>query len=253
MNFITEIDELKRLKKPPKKLWYKGNLELLKYRKVAIVGSRKMNTYSKMLILRLAGELKKREICVVSGAALGCDIIAHEGAFPHTIAVFGNGLNEIYPRTNAKMISQIYEHALALSEYDPDVKAAGFQFLERNRIVVGLCEALVVAQADLKSGSLQSARLAREMGIPVFVFPHRMGESAGTNALLAKNQANLIHDINEFADSFAELKDFKSDEILDFIRENPNFDAAFAKFGDKIYEYEIDGKIEIMGTGIILK
>ena len=169
---LNEISEFAKLKKPPKKLFYRGNLKLLNKRKISVVGSRKMSFYTKNLILNLTREITKTgEFCVVSGAALGCDITAHEGAFPNTIAVFGNGLEQIYPKENEMMIKKIYENALALSEYEDDFMPTKWSFLERNRLVVALGEALVVAQADLKSGSLQSARIANELGIPVFVFP----------------------------------------------------------------------------------
>ena len=239
---ISEIYEFKKLKNPPKRLDFRGNLDLLKSRKISIVGSRKMSFYTKTLILRLCSELKKREICVVSGAALGCDITAHLGAMP---------------LTNATCIQQIYKDALAISEYEPAQRATKWSFLERNRLVVALGEALVVAQADLKSGSLQSARLAREIGVPIYVLPQRMGESDGTNALLASNKARLIDDIEAFASGFGEIctqnSQLKRDEMLDFIAQNGDFEAVFARFGDMVYEYELEGKIEILGTKILIK
>lgn len=254
---ISEIYEFKKLKNPPKRLDFRGNLDLLKSRKISIVGSRKMSFYTKTLILRLCSELKKREICVVSGAALGCDITAHLGAMPLTIAVFGNGLDIIYPPSNATCIQQIYKDALAISEYEPAQRATKWSFLERNRLVVALGEALVVAQADLKSGSLQSARLAHEIGVPVYVLPQRMGESDGTNTLLASNKARLIDDIEVFASGFGEIctqnSQLKRDEMLDFIDQNGDFEAVFARFGDMVYEYELEGKIEILGTKILIK
>lgn len=131
----------------PAQLYFRGEPALLQKRRISIVGSRKMSVYSKNLILRLARELSNAGFCVVSGAAIGCDIAAHEGAFPNTIAVFGNGLDQIYPAQNAAMIGKIYERSLALSEYEDGVSARGFQFLQRNRIVVALSEALIVAQS----------------------------------------------------------------------------------------------------------
>ncbi|MSN96720.1 DNA-processing protein DprA [Campylobacter sp. FMV-PI01] len=251
---IKELSPLFRLKNPPKKLYYKGNLELLNMKKVAIVGSRKMSIYTKYLIQNLAKSLKNRGICVVSGGAIGCDAQAGISAFPNTIAVFGNGLEEIYPKTNEKLIKNIYDNALALSEYEPNTKASGFRFLERNRIVVGLCEALVVAQADFRSGSLQSARIANELKIPIYVFPHRINESLGTNFLLSQNKATLINDIEDFANKFGQnLTSTKSDELIEFIKQNPNFDEVYAKFGDLIYEYELNDRVEILGTKVILK
>ncbi|CZE50172.1 DNA-processing protein DprA [Campylobacter geochelonis] len=257
MNTIDDISFLTKLKKPPKKLYYKGNLELLNMPKVSIVGSRKMSVYTKNLVLSLSSALAKRGVCVVSGAAIGVDITAHNAAYPNTIAVFGNGLDIIYPASNAKIISQIYQNSLALSEYEPDTPAMGFRFLERNRIVVGLSQALVVAQADFRSGSLQSARLAREMGVPVYVLPQRINESMGTNELLGKNLANLIYDVDEFAKNFSQINQAsqinEDDEVVKFIKENDSFDEVYANFGDLIYEYELDGKVEILGTKVVIK
>lgn len=258
MNIISsEIEELKRLKNPPKRLFYRGNLELLKMPKVSIVGSRKMSPYTKELILNLAVKLKNRGVCVVSGGALGCDIIAHIGSMPSTIGVFASGLDTIYPKENSKIISEIYEKGLALSEYEDGVDIRPHRFLERNRIVVGLSQALVVAEADLKSGSLNSARVAVESGIGLFVFPHRMNQSRGTNELLGLGKARLIYDIDKFVDEFCESVNLnaqsettKSDEMIEFIKNNSDFDAVFAKFGERIYEYELEGKIEIAGTEV---
>jgi len=136
---------------------------------------------------------------------------------------------------------------LALSEYDEGEPPLAYRFLERNRIVVGLCEALVVAQADFKSGSMQSARLANELKIPVYVLPQRMGESDGTNFLLANKKAELIDDYHKFASLFGEIKEQEktSDEILEFCENGVSLDEVLAKFGDIIYEYELEGLVEI--------
>ncbi|MBP5779407.1 MAG: DNA-processing protein DprA, partial [Campylobacter sp.] len=155
-------------------------------------------------------------------------------------------------------IRQIYENALAISEYEPNQMPTKWSFLERNRLVVALGEALIVAQADLRSGSLQSARLANELGIPVFVFPQKINESKGTNLLLSQNKANLIYDIDEFCakflgDNVKILPYLQNDEILNFIMQNDDFNAVLAKFGDRVYEYELDGKIEIFGTKVVVK
>lgn len=250
---VSEFESLSRLKNAPKKLYYRGNLDLLKRPKISIVGARKMSIYTKSLILSLSSKLSNGGICVVSGAAIGCDGAAHKGAYPNTIAVFANGLDEIYPKTNADIIKNIYENSLALSEYEDKTPALRHQFLERNRIVVALSKALIVAQADLKSGSLSSARIAQNLGIPVYVFPHKMGESAGTNELLAKGKAMLINDIDEFVLKFCKDKILQNDEMLEFIKQNSNFDDIYQKFGDKIYEYELDGRVEILGTKVLVK
>ena len=111
---------------------------------------------------------------------------------------------------------------------------------------MALCEALVVAQADVKSGSMQSARLAGELGVPVFVLPQRINESGGTNKLLSEGKATLISDYDEFAAKFGDVKFApSSDEILEFCKNGASLDDALSKFGDKIYEYELLGKLEI--------
>ena len=251
MNILNEIpSQLNRLKNPPKKLYYKGNLKLLDMPLVSIVGSRKASAYTKSCVLNLAEILSKAGVCVVSGAALGVDIAAHKGAFPNTIAVFGNGLDKIYPQANAKTINEIYKNSLAISEYESDTAPRGYQFLERNRIVVALSKALVVAQADLLSGSMQSARMARELGLKIYVLPQRIDESSGTNELLASGRAELISDFNKFAMKFGNLQEGAKDEILDFCKGGADLDEALEKFGDKIYEYELIGKLKISGLRV---
>ncbi|TEY11299.1 DNA processing protein DprA, partial [Campylobacter sp. CH185] len=84
--------------------------------------------------------------------------------------------DQIYPRTNEKIIKQIYENALALSEYEDDYLPKNYDFLLRNRLVIALSKAVVVAQADIKSGSMQSAKLALELNKPLYVLPQRLGE-----------------------------------------------------------------------------
>lgn len=255
MNFIEEIPQsLSRLKNPPKKLFYKGNLELLNLPLVSIVGSRRASRYTKECVYALAKTLSSAGVCVVSGGALGADIEAHRGAFPNTIGIFGNGLDKIYPQINSKTIKKIYDESLALSEYEPGTPSLPYRFLERNRIVVGLSKALVIAQADFLSGSMQSARMAKLAGVDIYVLPQRLGESDGTNALLAKGEAKLINDFDKFAQRFCE-GDFtvkkEDDELISFCKNGASLDEALAKFGDLVYEYELSGRLEINGLRVL--
>ena len=231
LDFIPE--PLNRLKNPPKQLNFIGDTSLLSLPKIAVVGSRKASVYTKECVVALCAALKSANVCVVSGGAIGVDIVAHKAAMPRTIGIFASGLDTIYPSQNKAAIKEIYEKALALSEYDKGEPPLAYRFLERNRIVVGLCEALVVAQADLKS--------------PVYVLPQRMGESDGTNFLLANKKAELIDDYHKFASLFGEIKEQEktSDEILEFCKNGVSLDEVLAKFGDIIYEYELEGLVEI--------
>ncbi|MCR4941564.1 MAG: DNA-protecting protein DprA [Campylobacter sp.] len=246
--------ELNRLKKGVNGLYFIGDKNLLKQPKISVVGSRKASVYTKEWVYSLCKALANAKICVVSGGALGVDIAAHQASMPRTISVFANGLDTIYPIANKKSILEIYENALAVSEYNIGEAPLPYRFLERNRIVVGLGQALVVAQADLQSGSMQSALMARKMGIPVYVLPQRIHESKGTNKLLSEGKANIINDIGEFVAKFSNFTpslDFGGDEILDFCQNGVDLDLALQKFGDKIYEYEILGLVKI--SNLIVK
>ena len=237
---------LNRLKNPPKELNFIGDTSLLELPKVAVVGSRKASAYTKEGVAALGTARKSANVCVVSGGAIGVDIAAHKAAMPRTIGVFASGLDIIYPAQNKAVIKEIYAKGLALSEYDEGEPTLAYRFLERNRIVVGLSQALVVAQADLRSGSMQSARLANELKIPVFVLPQRINESSGTNALLASKKAELIDDYVKFASLFGEVKEQKTDDdVVKFCKNGVSLDEALSKFGEIIYEYELDGLLEI--------
>ncbi len=233
------LELFKELKNPPKKLYYKGNLKLLEQRKIAIIGSRRMSTYTKNCVFELSNLLKNSKISVVSGGALGVDISASMAAMPNTIGVFANGLDEIYPRSNEKIIKQIYENALALSENESYYKPKPYDFLLRNRLIVALSEAVVVAQADLQS----------ELNKPLYVLPQRKNESDGTNLLLQEKNANLLLDFKEFASCFGAIEEEK-DEFLDFCRQGVSVDEATQIYGEKVYEYELEGKISIEGLFI---
>ena len=250
MNSIKIIDfkvrELQFMQKPPKRLYYRGNKELLLKKKVSIVGSRRPSAYAKEFTYYIAKELAKRDIIIVSGAAMGIDAIAHIGAgAKNTIAVFGNGLEAIYPKVNKNLIEEIYKEGLALSFFEPNFKATNWSFVARNELVVALGECLVVTEANSNSGSMRSVEFALNQEKEIFVLPHRLNESKGTNELLAKGLATPIFDIESFLDSFGKVQEQK-DEFSLFMQNNPTLDEAIARFGNKVYEAELVGKIKII-------
>jgi DNA processing protein len=204
-----------------------------------------------MMTHNLALALSKRNVCVVSGGAMGVDAIAHEGAFPNTIAVLANGLDIIYPKVNKKLLEKIASESLLLSEYRDGEEARAYTFVERNRIVVALGEVLVIAQADLDSGSMRSAEFALKTGKKIYVLPHRLGESRGTMRLLQEGQAELITDIDTFADMFGEYHQ-ESDPFLLFCAQTPTYDEALRFDGQKLFEYELSGKIRVAEGKIYL-
>lgn len=174
----------------PKKLYYIGSLPQQRTPTVAIVGTRKPTRYGHEVTHTLAYELAKRGVVIVSGMALGVDAIAHKAALEAggtTIAVQGNGLSKLYPATNRQLGEDIIKKGGAiLSEYEPNVGARAHQFLERNRLVSGLADAVLITEASAKSGTLNTARHALEQGKDVFVVPGNITSplSTGCNQLL---------------------------------------------------------------------
>ena len=188
-----ESDYLKVLitiAKSPKKLHYVGHLPGSRMPSVAVVGTRRPSAYGKEVTHRLSFDLAKRGVVIVSGLALGVDAIAHQATLEaggHTIAVLGNPLPEISPRTNRAIAESIIATGGAIiSEYPPGSRVYPSNFLERNRIVAGLSDAILITEATARSGTLNTAARALEQGKEVFVVPGNITSplSVGCNSLL---------------------------------------------------------------------
>lgn len=181
---------LEAVAKCPVELYVMGTLPEQRQVSVAIVGTRKPSAYGKEVTHQLASALAKRGVVIISGLALGVDGLAHTAALEAggtTIAVLGNGLPRIYPAAHQQLAQRIVnEGGAIISEYEPDSAARGFQFLERNRLVSGLADAVVITEAAGRSGTLNTAAHALEQGKDVFVVPGNITSplSAGCNALL---------------------------------------------------------------------
>lgn len=241
------IPELQNMKKYPNELFHIGNLDLLTKRKIAIVGTRHPLNYTKEFTHKLSSKLSSCGFCIVSGAAVGVDAIAHNAAgFDNTIAVVANGLDIKYPAINKNLISNIENNGLVLSAYKEGEKAKNYTFVLRNEIVVALSEILIVSQADENSGSLTSVEYALKMGKKVFTIPHRINESIGTQKLIQKGLVDVIYDIDEFMKKLGvEKLEKNEDEVLKFCSTNPFYEEAFSKFPNKLFEYELEGKIRV--------
>ena len=237
--------EFLSLENPPENIYYRGDLSLLNRRKVSIVGSRKAYVYSRSIVHALAVELSRRNVCVISGGAMGIDAIAHEGAYPNSAAVLANGLDIIYPKVNKKLLQKMSEKGLLLSEYEDGIEARPYSFVQRNRLVVALGEVLVVAQADINSGSMRSVEYALDMEKKIYVLPHRLGESEGSMQLLDDGKAELITNIKSFADIFGSCTD-SIDPFLNLCLNSPSYEEVLAFDAQKLFEYELSGKIKIV-------
>lgn len=249
---MQSFDELLEFDKNIK---YMGNLELLKRKKVAIVGSRKPTQYTSHYTYTIAKELARVGVCVVSGGAMGVDAIAHSGAgAANTIAVMPCGIDLRYPAINKALLNEIATHGLMLSQFDDGFKATNWSFVVRNRVVIALSDVVIITQADIKSGSMVSAEIAKEMGKEIYVLPHIIGESEGTNALLESGEAKGIYNIERFIERFGVAKKSfdVSDEFLCFCATRPSYDEAFKLYSDRLFEAELDGTIEIKDGRVCL-
>lgn len=174
----------------PERLYYKGTLPTTRRPTVAIVGTRKPTAYGKEVTHRLAYDLAKKGVVIVSGMALGVDGLAHRAALEAggtTIAILGNGLNEFYPSSHRQLGEDIIKSGGAIiSEYEPDTPAYPANFLQRNRLVSGLSDAIIITEAAARSGTLNTAGHALEQGKDIFVVPGNITSplSSGCNALL---------------------------------------------------------------------
>ena len=176
--------------KKPDKLYFIGKIPEKRIPTIAIVGSRKPTSYGKEVTYSLSFDLAKRGVVIISGLALGVDGIAHRAALDAggtTLAVMANSVDIIYPACHKGLAKDIIDGGGAIiSEYEPTTEARPFQFLERNRIVSGLSDAIIITEAASRSGTLSTAMHALEQGREVFVVPGNITSplSAGCNNLI---------------------------------------------------------------------
>jgi DNA processing protein len=184
--------ELQLLHKPPKQLHIigEGLEELLKRPRIAIVGSRKITPYGRGVTASLAKELAAKGVVIVSGLAQGADSVAHQACLEaggQTIAVLPSGLHNTYPARHENLAKQIVaQGGVLISEYEPDHRPYPYDFLERNRIIAALSDAVLVTEAAARSGSLNTASHALDLNKPVLAVPGNITSplSAGCNNLI---------------------------------------------------------------------
>ncbi len=203
-------DLLKQIPYPPPILYSIGCLQALTGPAVAIVGSRRSTFYGQEVAGRLAGELAKAGVIVVSGMALGVDTAAHCGALEgggYTIAVLGCGLDLCYPPQNRKLMGEIALKGVVISEFPLGTQPLAVNFPQRNRIISGLTLGTVVVEATAKSGSLITANFAVEQNREVFAVPGNIGSpySRGCHRLikegarLVESAADILSELNLLA------------------------------------------------------
>ena len=185
---------LKDIPDPPKLLYTRGKLPNKKDRPrtVAIVGSRRSSSYGENIAYRLAYELAKNGVCIISGLAYGIDSVAHRACLDAsgvTIAVLGTEINRIYPISHTALARRILERGAILSEYNEyDIVYPKTSFLERNRLISGLADVVVIVEAAEHSGTFSTASHAIEQGKELFVVPGDITRqnSVGCNRIIIK-------------------------------------------------------------------
>lgn len=203
------LARLEFLKRPPEMIYYYGKIPeyvgesapsarfpkegVGRPKTVAVVGARKMTAYGETWAYKIAKELAEMGVIIVSGLATGIDTAAHRGALAgqgRTIALLGTPIDRIYPAENQGLFEQILtQDGCVMSELAVGAKYyPKTAFLERNRLIAGLADAVVVVEADLRSGSLNTASHALEQGVPLFAVPGDLSRqmSRGCNSLFNK-------------------------------------------------------------------
>ena len=267
-DFITINDDiypecLKEISDPPEKLYYKGNLELLKSeRMIAVVGTRNPSSYGKLCCEYMIKKMSKADITIVSGFAKGIDSIAHKTSLitgTKTIAVIASGIDIVYPASNLSLYREIEEKGLILTEYEPGTKPFKGNFPQRNRIIAGLSKGVIVVESKDRGGSLITADLALEYNRDVYAVPGDIFSeySKGCNNLIRDAKAKSLSNIKELLEDYnwenkEENKSLKftknQDLILNSLSTEKSFDQILEE--TKIAQTEILSELinlEIMG------
>ena len=198
--FISDENYPKRLLNcydSPTLLYYKGNADLNASKIISIVGTRNNSDYGKVTCENLLQDLAEEDVLVISGLAFGIDTIAHKASLKNklkTVGVLAHGLDKIYPAQNKSLAKEMLTHGGLLTDFRSGTKPDRQNFPSRNRIVAGICDALIVIESSIKGGSLISAELANSYNKDVFAIPGRVNDSRseGCNYLIKNNKSLLI-------------------------------------------------------------
>ncbi len=241
--FITQDSEefppmLRETYDPPIGLYWQGGYTVDRPC-VALVGTRRATLYGHNVAKKFAAELAKLGFCIVSGMARGTDTAAHEGALSvggKTVAVFGCGLDIIYPPENIDLYKEIAAKGAVASEFPFGRRADRQTFPMRNRVVAGMCEAVIVVESDVAGGSMITARFAGEQGRTVMAVPGRIDQasSAGCHQLI-RDGAIMVTSVD---DVLEELR-YRRPEVRELDFEG----AAEAGSGDRPELSKIEGAV----------
>jgi DNA processing protein len=207
---------LKSIEDAPSLLYYKGNQNLNPTKTVGIVGTRQATEYGKAMVEKICQELVPHQPLIVSGLAYGIDIHAHKQALYNglaTIGVMGSGIDVIYPSSHKETARKMITKGGLLTENHFGTKPDAHNFPARNRIIAGLCDALIVVEAADKGGALITADIANSYNKDVFAVPGNVGSqySEGCNKLIKTNRANLFQSVKDLEYIMNWVSDSSSD------------------------------------------
>lgn len=201
--------QLREISDPPPTLFVRGQPETLLQPQIALVGSRNPTPMGRETAFAFAQALTDAGLTITSGMALGIDAASHRGALEakgRTIAVFGNGVDVIYPSSHRKLASEIAQHGALVSEFPLSTPSIAAYFPQRNRIVSGLSLGTLVVEAAARSGSLITARLATEQGREVFAIPGSIHSTTAHGChILLRNGAKLVETAADILEEIAQF------------------------------------------------
>lgn len=227
--------QLLNISNPPELLYCIGNTALLREIGIAVVGTRRSSPYGRWAAYEIGKKIADCGVVVVSGMAEGIDSQGHLGCLDaggKTIAVLGTGIDICFPRSNQSLYKRIAENGLLVSEYPPGERGKPYYFPARNRIISGLCRAVVVVEGAIKSGSMITADLALSQGRDVFAVPGNINQpnSVGVNKLIMDGAAPVlsIDDVPdllgidiEISKERAALLSENEQKVYTIVKENP--------------------------------
>jgi DNA processing protein len=191
----------------PHALWLRGNRSTLERasRAIAIVGARASTGYGEHVTMELVSGLVRKQFAIVSGAAYGIDGMAHRAALAEegdTIAVLAGGIDRLYPSGHDALLQRIIATGAVVTEMPPGFSPTKWRFLQRNRLIAAMCQATVVVEAGWRSGSLNTAHHAIELGRPLGVVPGPVtsASSAGCHRLLREEPCTCVTSADEAAE-----------------------------------------------------
>lgn len=202
INHSNYPEKLKYYEDSPSVLYYRGDISKVnKNKSVAIIGSRNCSSYGKSIATSIAKELSIRGINIISGLARGIDAASQESCIKNqgfTCGILGCGVDIVYPKENARLFNEVYKYGCVLSEFVPGTKPYHFNFPQRNRLISGMSDLVIIVEAGIKSGSLITAGLALDQGKDVMAVPGSVfsESSRGANRLL-HDGAHVFTEMND--------------------------------------------------------